>query len=270
MYISPVIIVIASVLGMLIEVNSTSLQATPKKNISDVINPFYIRFDSDGSAFVIDHRSGGYVYHYDMDGNFITSFQPGGYPCDIAFQEDYLFITDYSNNKVYKYTKSGQLLGTVLNPPGPLSIAIDCDGNFYIGEWTGGKINVYGSDFSFKREITGIGTYPRKIQFDSNDHIRVLSHYAGAVYIYVFTKCGRLVKTIPAFDEPNADGLFVDSNDNMYMSVRRDPGIGVHIINNDGSEVLQLTGYNGVADAVVAPDGTLWVSDFVGGKIYLY
>ena len=267
MYISPVIIVIASVLGLLIEVNSTSLQATPKKIISDATRPFYIRFDSDGSAFVIDHRNGGYVYHYDMDGNFITSFQPGGYPCDIAFKDDYLFIIDFQNNKVYNYTKSGQLLGTVLNPPQPVSIAIDCDGNFYIGEWSAGKINVYGSDFSFKREITGIGTYPRKIQFDSNDLIRVSSHYARAVY--VFTKCGRLVKKIPAPDVTYAEGLFVDSNDNMYMSVRTDPG-SVHIINNDGSEVLQLTGYKGVGDAVVAPDGTLWVSDVLGGTIFLY
>ena len=41
---------------------------------SAVTHPFYIHLDSDGSAFVIDHRNGGYVYHYDMDGNFNTSF----------------------------------------------------------------------------------------------------------------------------------------------------------------------------------------------------
>ena len=267
MYISSVIIVIASVLGLLIEVNSTSLQATPKKTISDVIRPFYIRFDSDGSAFIIDHRNGGYVYHYDMDGNFITSFQPGGYPCDVAIKDDNLFITSYTNNNLYKYTKSGQLIGIVLNPPEPVSIAVDCDGNFYIGEWTAGKINVYDSDFSLKREITEIGTYPRKIQFDSNDLIRVPDFYGHTVYIV--TKCGKIVKTIPAPDIIHAEGLFVDSNDTMYISDRNDPG-SVHIVNNDGSEVLQLTGYKGVGDAVVAPDGTLWVSDYRGGKIYLY
>ena len=267
MHISPVIIVIASVLGLLIEVNSTALQATPKKTISGPTRPFYIRFYSDGSAFVIDHNDGGYVYHYDKNGNFITSFRPGGYPCDIAFKDDYLFITDYQNNKVYKYTKSGQLLGTVLNPPQPVSIAVDCDGNFYIGEWTAGKINVYGSDFSFKYSITGIGTYPRKIQFDSNDLIRVADHNGHTVYVY--TKCGRLVKTIPAPNVTYAEGLFVDSNDNMYISDRSNLG-SVHIVNNDGSEVLHLTGYKGVGDAAVAPDGTLWVSDLLGGKIYLY
>ena len=267
MRISPVIIVIASVLGLLIEVNSISLQATPKKTISGPTRPFYIRFYSDGSAFVIDHKYGGYVYHYDKNGNFITSFRPGGYPCDIAFKDDYLFTTDYQNNNLYKYTKSGQLLGTVLNPPQPVSIAIDCDGNFYIGEWTAGKINVYGSDLSFKYPITGIGTYPRKIQFDSNDLIRVADHNDHTVYVY--TKCGRLVKTIPAPNVTYAEGLFVDSNDNMYISDRSDPG-SVHIVNNDGSEVLHLTGYKGVGDAAVAPDGTLWVSDLLGGKLYLY
>ena len=258
---------IAGVLGLLIEANSTSLQVSPKK-IIDVENPFYIRFDSNGSAFVvIDPGNGGYVYHYDKDGNFIMSFQPGGYPCDIAIKDDYLFITDFENSNLYKYTKSGELLGNVLNPPRPLSIAIDCDGNFYIGEWSAGKINVYGSDFSFKREITGIGTYPRKIQFDSNDLIRVADFKGHTVY--VFTKCGRLVKKIPAHNVTLAEGLFVDSNDNMYISDRSDSG-SVHIINNDGSEVLELTGYKGVGDAVVAPDGTLWVSDYSGGKIYLY
>ena len=196
MYISPVIIVIASVLGLLIEVNSTSLQATPKKNItSNATLPFYIRFDSDGSAFVTDAKDGGYVYHYDMDGNFITSFQPGGYPLDIAFKDDYLFITDYRNSKVYKYTKSGKLLGTVLSPPQPVSIAIDCDGNFYIGELSAGKINVYGSDFSFKREITGIGTYPRKIQFDSNDLIRV----SDLIILVLFMSLPNVVDLLKRF-----------------------------------------------------------------------
>ena len=130
-----------------------------------------------------------------------------------------------------------------------------------------GKINVYGSDLSFKREITGIGTYPRKIQFDSNDLIRVPDYYGHTVY--VITKCGRIVKTIAVPDIIHAEGLFVDSNDNMYISDRNDPG-SVHVVSNDGSEVLQLTGYKGVGDAVVAPDGTLWVSDYLGGKIYLH
>ena len=55
----------------------------------------------------------------------------------------------------------------------------------------------------------------------------------------------------------------------MYISDRSDPG-SVYIINNDGSEVLQLIGYKGVSDAVVAPDGTLWVSNYLAGKIYFY
>ena len=70
---------------------------------SAVTHPFYIHLDSDGSAFVIDHRNVGYVYHYDMDGNFNTSFQPRGYPCDTAIKDNYLLITDFQNNKVYKY-----------------------------------------------------------------------------------------------------------------------------------------------------------------------
>ena len=112
-------------------------------------------------------------------------------------------ITDFQNNKVYKYiiiyNKSGQLLCTVLNPPQSVSIAINCYG---IGEWKGGKINVYGNNFHFKYAIARIGTYPRKIHFDSNDLIRV-----------------------------------ADFNNNMYISDRNNPG-SVHIINNDGSEVL--------------------------------
>ena len=77
----------------------------------------------------------------------------------------------------------------------------------------------------------------------------------------------RLIKKIPAPYITHAEGLFIDSNDKMYISDRND-SVSVHIINNDRSEVLQLTGYKGVAigDTVVAPDGTLWVSDYSGGK----
>ena len=91
--------------------------------------------------------------------------------------------------------------------------------------------------------------------------------------VILFTSLLSVVDSLrsfqPLYDVTHGEGLFIDSNDNLYISDQSDSG-SVHIINNDGSEVLQLTGYKGVGDAVVAPDGMLWVSDYSGGKIYLY
>ena len=43
--------------------------------------------------------------------------------------------------QLYKYTEKGQVIGIVL------SIAIDSDGNFYIGAWTAERLMIMGLSF---------------------------------------------------------------------------------------------------------------------------
>ena len=149
----------------------------------------------------------------------------------------------------------------------PVGVAVDSDGTFYVSQQGTGKIHVHNPDGSKSFEMSGIGTYPRKIQFDSDGNICVNDFYTGTVF--VVSKSGTVISKLKIQGVNWAEGLFVDSDDNMYVCDRSSPG-EVYICDKNGKQIKVIKGFKGAGDAFIAPDGTLWIADFAGNKVYLY
>ena len=66
-----------------------------------------------------------------------------------------------------------------------------------------------------------------------------------------------------------AEGLYVDSDDNMYVCDCDGTG-EVYICDKNGKQIEVIKGFQGASDAFIAPDGTLWIADYIGNTVYLY
>ena len=96
-----------------------------------------------------------------------------------------MYVADFNASKIYEYSIDGVLIKVRTEQKQPIGLAVDNDDNLYVSEWTTGKIHVYNSNGSKSHVITGIGTYPRKIQFDLDENLHVKTHYKG---VYIVTK----------------------------------------------------------------------------------
>ena len=245
-----------------------SMFGCPKKLIT-ISHPKHIHITKDGKVY-ISGSGDGYVHMFDKNGNFQKKFAVlNGTPIGLYVKDDQLYVAGFKGGKIYEYTTNGSFIGVKISQKDPVGIAIDSDGKFYVSEWDTGKIHVYNSDGTKSHVISGVGNYSRKIQFDSNGNLRITDFYTGKVF--VVTKSGDHLCNLKIEGVGYAEGLFVDLDceDNMYVADRSSPG-EVYICDKNGKQIKVMTGFEGAGDAAIAPDGTLWITDFVGNKVYLY
>ena len=65
------------------------------------------------------------------------------------------------------------------------------------------------------------------------------------------------------------EGLFVDCDVNMYIADCGSPS-AVYICDNNVKPIKVITGFVGASDAAIGIDRTVWITDFIGNKVYLY
>ena len=65
------------------------------------------------------------------------------------------------------------------------------------------------------------------------------------------------------------EGLFVDCYDNMYVVDRSNPS-EVYLCGKNGKPMKIIKGFTVAGDVAIAPDGTIWITDNGGNKVYLY
>ena len=95
------------------------------------------------------HRStnnAGMILMIDLNGNVLSSFNApyqnsiGPWPSGLAYDGTYLWSVDCLDNKIYKLTKSGDVVGSIPAPTG-ISSGLAWDGNhFWVTEWNTYKI----------------------------------------------------------------------------------------------------------------------------------
>ena len=239
-----------------------------KKTITGINGPLYIHITDDEKVFITGNQD-GYVHIFDKDGNFQKKFKPptGGL-IGVCGKGDRVYVVSHPGKKIYEHTTDGDLIGDKISVAKPVGIAIDSDGNFYVSQHGTGKIHVYNPDGSKAHVITGVAVFPRGIQFDSDNNIRVNLFKTGRVFI-IDKSAGKVLSELKIQGVNLAEGLFVDSDDNMYVCDRSSPG-EVYICDKNGKRIKVIKGFKGAGDASIAPDGTLWITDFTGDKVYLY
>ena len=243
-----------------------------KKTITGISLPLYIYITNDGKVFITAWGD-GHLHIFDKDGNFQKKVKtPTGGLIGVCGKDDRVYVASFSGGKVYEYTIDGELIGNKISIPFPVGVAVDSDGKLYVSQDAGskddtGKIFVYNPDGSKFFDMSGIGSYPRKIQFDSDGNIRVPDWFAGTVL--VVSKSGTVLSKLKIEGVNMAEGLFVDSDDNMYVCDRSSPG-EVYICDKNGKQIKVIKGFKGTGDASIAPDGTLWITDYEGNTVYLF
>ena len=243
-----------------------------KKTITGISLPLYIYITNDGKVFITAWGD-GHLHIFDKDGNFQKKVKvPTRGVLGLCGKGDRVYVGSFLGGKIYEYTTDGELIGNKISMPYPVGVAVDSDGKFYVSQDAGakddtGKIFVYNPDGSKIFDVSGIGSYPRKIQFDSDGNIRVTDWHAGTVL--VVSKSGTVLSTLKIEGVNMAEGLYVDSDDKMYVCDRCSPG-EVYICDKNGKQIQVIKGFKGAGDAFIAPDGTLWITDYEGNTVYLF
>ena len=239
---------------------------SPLKVITGIDRPFYIYITDNGEVFISGYRD-GYVYKFDKYGNFQKKFSiPNGGPTGVYVKGNRVYVAGINANKIFEYSMDGVFMGVITIQSQPMGLAVDSDGKFYVSEHNTGKVNVYNSNGTKSHVITGIGTYPRKIQFDSDGNLYVNTHYKG---VYIVTKSGHHVSQLKINGIDMGEGLFVDCYDNMYV-VDRSSKSEVYLYGKNGKPMKIIKGFTRAADVAIAPDGTVWITDDGDDKVYLY
>ena len=245
---------------------SPSTIRSPLKTINEIDGPFYISITDNGEVFISGWRK-GYVYKFDKYGNLKKKFAiPKGNVTGVYAKGNRVYVAGFSANKVYEYSMDGVLIGVIIEQNQPVGLAVDKDDKFYVSEWTTGKVHVYNSNGSKSHVINGIGTFPRKIQFDSDDNLHVNTHYKG---VYIITKSGHHLSQVKVNDIAYGDGFYIDCYDNMYIVDRSSPS-EVYLCSKNGKPMKIIKGFIQVIDVAIAPDGTIWITDYDANKVYLY
>ena len=247
---------------------SPSTIGRPLKTIDEIDRPFYISITDNGEVFISGWRKGD-VYKFDKYGNLKKKFSiPKGNVTGVYAKGNRVYVAGFSANKIYEYSMDGVLIGhgVIIEQNQPVGLAVDKDDKFYVSEWNTGKVHVYNSNGTKSHVITGIGTYPRKIQFDSDDNLHVNTHFKG---VYIITKSGHHLSQLKVNDITFGDGLYVDCYDNMYI-VDRSNTSEVYLCSQNGKPMKIIKGFTQAIDVAIAPDGTIWITDYGANKVYLY
>ena len=245
---------------------SPSTIGSPWKTITGIIRPFYISITDNGEVF-ISGWGDGYVHKFDKYGNFQKKFGiPKGGPTGVYVKGNQVYVAGSYANKIYKYSMDGVLIGVITVQIKPIGLVVDKDGKLYASDWNTGKIHVYHSNGTKSHDITGIGTHPRKIQFDSDGNLHVNTYYKG---VFIITKSGHHLSQLKINGIDTGEGLFVDCYDNMYVVDRSSPS-EVYLCGKNGKPMKIIKGFTVAGDVAIAPDGTIWITDHGGNKVYLY
>ena len=185
---------------------SPSTIGSPLKTITGIDRPFYIHIADNGEAFISGYGD-GHVHKFDKYGNFQKKFAiPKDNPTGVYVKGSRVYVAGFYANKIYEYSIDGVFMDVIINQNQPIGLAVDSDDKFYVSERITGKIHVYNSNCTKSHVITGIGTYPRKIQFDSDENIYVNTHFKG---VYIVTKFGHHLSQLNINGIDKGDGLFV-------------------------------------------------------------
>ena len=127
-----------------------------RRTITGVSHPFDLDFTENGDVFVggwVDHH----VHHFDRSGKKLNSWRlPGNNVHGLVVYGNNVIVSQATPPKVYNYTLSGVLVGSVFIDGSYADLAVGPDGRLYGIDWTRGLISIFRlEDGSLFHQITG-------------------------------------------------------------------------------------------------------------------
>ena len=228
--------------------------------------PFYIQI-VDKEVFVTEYGTSNIIV-LNLYGKVLRKLRiPVGRPTGIFVKGNKVLVTNHKR-EIYSLSTSGELLGVQYSNE-PVGVAVDQNDIMYATEWRSGRIQVFNRDGTKSHSISlGKAGYLRKIQFDKQGNLYVGEHSSRKVFVY--NKCGKLIRQISTPSIVYMEGIHING-DKLYVADRRhNHGKVVVMSINTGRVIKIIHGLVGASDVAVAPDGRLWVVDFIGNAIKVY
>ena len=193
--------------------------------------PAYATSISPGDILVVDEDL-GVVRHYTNSGSDLGLFASGlSAPAWIASdQNGNIYVSEYGGAKIDKFSPSGNILLVITTLYTPGGVAIGSDGSIYVAHYDRGAIHRY----------SAVGT-----------DLGIFATYAGCE-----TGCGT-------------DFIKFDSAGNLYVSDFQPVG-RIRLISPTGGDLGNFVVAGGVEGMAFDATGNLLVSNYLNGIIQMY
>ncbi|MBI5665318.1 MAG: PKD domain-containing protein [Nitrospirae bacterium] len=110
-------------------------------------------------------------------------------PTDVALDAfENVYVVESVNNRLLKFSQSGQYVTTLIGLQKPISVAVDNAGIIYIGNKNIGDVEVYNADLIFLHKLgsgNGEFTQPSSIDIDNNGNVYVVDYIQNQVEVFL-------------------------------------------------------------------------------------
>ncbi|MCX5752528.1 MAG: NHL repeat-containing protein [Candidatus Krumholzibacteria bacterium] len=253
----------------------------------DLREPTGIAVDQRGAVYVADAMAGK-VFRYTPDSVSLEFERPPNnaafYPIDVAVQQSFVLVLDYSQNKLLRYDSRGAYLDVLLSfdvfdrvrpvsltgGPGGRIITADVanhavvlwtpllDRELTIGEfgWSPGRFNA-----------------PRKAAFLPNQGLVVVE--SGNRRLQFFSPSGRYERIVqPSSEKPFVSPRSVEVDNAGTIFVCDSEQGRVSVFTAEGARVTDIDSFSGEAISPAAAaagwDGALYVADLKSRSVLVY
>ncbi len=189
----------------------------------------------------------------------------------IATQDDFLYLSHYSNGCIYKLTIEGKYVATIGSTgtgngqlQTPRGLCISSDGELYVTEDSNNRVSVFKTDGTFIRHIQGNMSGPWGVAIDTTGNIHVSNRNSDVITLYSHE--GQYLHQYGSGQFTNPTGIAVTANGFSVVTEYR-----VVIFNTSNySRVATLQdihiGYGATCDR----DGYIYVCDYQNQRIVKY
>lgn len=227
----------------------------------EMINPYGVAIDSEGSLYVTDagrHRvlvfaARGAVARWDSRGSGPGQFHSLGFGGIAIDSEDHVFVVDNGNHRIQKFTKEGAFLlewGTKGTGPGQfmraIGIATDAEGQVYVTDDENPFVQKFDNQGRFLTRFGGPGSgegrfrHPTGIAVAQDGSVYVSDYETRLVQKFTpkgeFVLSWKLGADLELTGTP--EGMAFDEVGNLYIS---DYSLGrVQVFDTDGRHLWSL------------------------------
>ena len=191
----------------------------------------------------------GMLFVVDPDNDSVlTKVQCGINPTDLAFDDEFIYISNFDQNTVSIIKKKDpESVTEVPAGSGPLKL-LEHEGDIFVMNHLDNSINKLGDDPAvYSLPVEGM---PDGI-FQWNDKLVITSHNEKALNILSFDPGSGEFNVLHRFEYPFGETRFDTDNSAFYMS------------GQFGDVIYALN------DAVNDEKGRLWLTDFLSGKLFI-
>ena len=253
----------------------------------DLREPTGVAVDARGAVYVSDAMAGK-VFCYTPDGTSLEFERPPNnaacYPIDVAVQESFVFVLDYSQNKLLRYDSRGAYLDVLLSfdvfdRVRPVSITGGPGGRIITADVVNHAVVLWTP--LLDRELTigefgwGPGRFsaPRKAAFLPNQGLVVVE--SGNRRLQFFSPSGRFDRIVlPPPEKPFVSPRSVEVDHAGTIFVCDSERGCISVFASDGAHVADIDSYSGEAISPAAAaagwDGTLYVADLKSRSVLVY